>query len=332
MSSQSNPFDRKAEKKQPQSVKQLLSEIKLALEDGDFEEAERLRDKLIETDPMAISEAIIAAELIEKEMSAEINKEHLAIWPELYDQLTIEERNCLFHSMKLYILPANRMLLKYGTLNNRLFFIEKGSVAVVIPRGENKFKVLAQLGPGDILGEYTFATMALCSATAVTKTAVQIRCLDGKKAESWEEKHPGLHGKLLEFCRKCGRVDLISERKAQESHTYPRYSIDGHVKAILLDKNDQKTEVNFNGELEEISRSGTSFSIHCNTKKMVKQLLTRSFFLDFTCNNKGKEISFSTVGKVVRISFLLYNDYLLHIGFHTSLPENLDAQLQQALF
>lgn len=328
MSSQSDPSGRKAEKKQPQNVTQFLPEINLALANGDFEAAEKLRDELIEFGPMAISDAIKVSELIEKAMSAAVDKDHLAIWPELYGQLTIEERNCLFHSMKQYILSENRMLLKYGTLNNRLFFIEKGRVTVAIPQEENQFKILAQLGPGDILGEYTFATMALVSATAVTKTQVQIRCLDGKKAESWEEKHPGLYEKLLEFCKKYGKVDLISERKEHESHTYRRYPVNGHVLAILLDKTSQKTEVKFNGELEEISRSGTSFSIHCNQKTIVKQLLTRSFFLDFTCKNKGKEISFSSVGKVVRISFLLYNDYLLHVGFHTPLPQNLDAQLE----
>ena len=191
MSPQADPSDSRAGINQSQSVKLLFSEIQRALEDGDFEAAEKLRDKLIETDPMAISEAIKTAELIEKEMSAAVNKDHLAIWPELYDQLTIEERNCLFHSLKLYILPEKKMLLKYGSLNNRLFFIEKGRVTVAIPVGKNQFKVLAQLGPGDILGEYTFATIALCSATAVTKTPVQIRCLDGKKAESWEESIRG---------------------------------------------------------------------------------------------------------------------------------------------
>ena len=327
MSLQSNPHERKAEEKQSQQVQKIFSEIQRALETEDFETAERLRDELIETDSMAISAAINASELIEQAMSAAINKDHLAIWPELYEQLTIEERNCLFHSMKLYILPEKRMLLKYGALNNRLFFIEKGRVTVAIPQKENQFKLLAQLGPGDILGEYSFATIALCSATAVTKTPVQIRCLDGKKAEKWGEKHPGLYEKLLEFCRKCGKVELISERKAHESHTHPRYPIDGQVKAILLDKNGQRTKVTFNGELEEISRSGTSFSIHCNKKSIVKQLLTRSFALNFTCKNKGKEICFSSAGKVVRVSFLLYNDYLLHLGFHTPLPKDLDAEL-----
>lgn len=327
MLSQPNPSDHSAEKEQAQAVKRISTEIKIAIEAEDFEAAEKLRDKFIEIDPMAIGEAIKISELIENEMSAAIDKEHLAIWPELYDQLTIEERNCLFHSMKKYSLPEKKMLLKYGSLNNRLFFIEKGKVTVAIPQGGNKCKVLAQLGRGDILGEYTFATIALCSATAVTKTTVQLRCLEGKKAESWEEKHPGLCDKVLEYCKKYGRVNLILERKEQESHSYPRYSVQGRVKALLLDKNGQETEVIFNGELEEISRSGTSFSIHCNKRAIVKQLLKRSFSLSFVCGEKGKEISFSSVGRVVRVSLLLYNDYLLHVGFLASLPEELDEQL-----
>ena len=327
MTSPPGPPDGLAGKNEPQEVKKLFSQIERALQDGDFEAAEKLRDTLIEANPLAISEAIKAAELIEKEMSAAISKDHLAIWPELYDRLTTEERNCLFHSMKLYVLPEKRMLLKYGSLNNRLFFLEKGRITIAVPEDENKFKIVAELGPGDILGEYSFSTIALCSATAVTKSPVQIRCLEGKKAESWAEKHPGLYEKLLDFCNKYGRVDLISERKEQENHTNPRHPVNGHVKATLLDKDGQKTEITFNGEVEEISRSGTSFSIHCNKKAIVKQLLTRSFSLDFVCTNKGKDVVFSSVGRVVRVTFLLYNDYLLHLGFHTPLPEYVDAQL-----
>lgn len=316
-----------AANKRPSTIEEISAQIIIAVEACNFQEAERLRDELIATDPMAISEAIKTAELIEKEMSATVDKEHVAIWPELYDQLTIEERNCLFHSMKKYVLPEKKMLLKYGSLNNRLFFIEKGRVTIAIPLGGKQFKVVAQLGRGDVLGEYTFATIALCSASAVTKTPVQLRCLDGAKAESWEDNHPGLLNKVMDFCLKHGQIDTISERKENESHTHHRYHVGGKVKAILLDKSGKETEVIFNGELEEISRSGASFAIHCKKRATVKQLLTRSFSLSVTCGEKGREISFSTVGKVVRVSFLLYNDYLLHIGFHTVLPEELDTRL-----
>ena len=327
MSSPCEPSKDPAAKKSPSTIEQICAQITTAVEACNFQEAERLRDELIATDPLAISEAIKTAELIEKAMSATIDKEHVAIWPELYDQLTIEERNCLFHSMDKYVLPERRMLLKYGSLNNRLFFIEKGQVTVAIPQGEKQFKVVAQLGRGDVLGEYTFATIALCSATAVTKTPVQIRCLEGTKAEGWEDKQPGLLNKVMDFCLKHGQIETIAERKETESHTHQRYHVPGKVKAVLLDKSGQETEVVFNGELEEMSRSGASFAIHCKKRETVKQLLTRSFALRFVCGEKGREISFSTVGKVVRVSFLLYNDYLLHIGFHKALPAELDARL-----
>ena len=327
MSSQPHQSHHSKGKAPSYTIKELYNKIRLAVDAGDFQAAERLRDKLIETNPVAISEAIKTAEMIEDGMSAAIDKDHLVIWPELYDQLTVEERNCLFHSMKKYTLPEGKVLLKYGSLNNRLFFIEKGRVTIGLPEQGDKLKVFAQLGRGDILGEYTFATIALCSATAITKTEVQLRCLEGQKTESWEEKHPGLQSRILEYCHKYGRVDQILERKEQENHAHPRYPVQGRVKAILLDNSGQKMKATFNGQLEEISRSGTSFSIQCNKKAIVKQLLTRSFSLAFTFGPKGKEISFSTAGRVVGVTSLLYNDYILHVGFHATLPAELDAKL-----
>ncbi len=321
MVSQSGPFDSPQGQDQAQRIKTLTAEIQDAINVANFQEAERLRDTFIATYPGAISEAIQLAELIEQAMTAAIDKKHLALWSALYDPLRTEERNCLFHSMQKYVLPEKKILLKYGSLNNRLFFIEKGSVTVALPQGEKSFKIIAQLGPGDVLGEYTFATMALCSATAATKTEVEVRCLEGKIAEKWEEKQPGLYDKILDFCKKYGKVDVISERKERQTHTYPRYSVQGRVKATLLDKNGQTTNVNFNGELEDISRSGSSFTIRCNQKETVKQLLTRSFSLHIVCGMPEQEISFSTIGRVVRVTFLLYNDYLLHVGFADTLPE-----------
>jgi hypothetical protein len=47
--------------------------------------------------------------MIKDGMSAAIDLDHLAIWPGLYDQLSIEERNCLFFSMKLFVMITNYM-------------------------------------------------------------------------------------------------------------------------------------------------------------------------------------------------------------------------------
>lgn len=315
------------EENTPQMIEKMVTEIKRAVDAKDFQGAKDLRDKLMESNPMAISEGIKTAEMIERGMSAAIDKDHLALWPELYDQLTTEERNCLFFSMQQYTLPENRMLLKYKSLNNRLFFLEKGRVAVAVPQDDNKFKLVAQLGQGSVLGEYTFSTTALCSASVVTKTAVQFRCLEGKQAEGWEEENPGIYAKVLDFCKKHGQIEEIRARKEQEVHQNPRHSVDGRVKAILLDKNGQTTELFFNGEIEEISRSGSSFSIHCKNSSIVKKLLTKSFSLNYNCRKNERDVKFSCQGKVVHVSSLLYNDYLLHVSFQSPLAEKLEAQI-----
>jgi CRP-like cAMP-binding protein len=309
----------------------FITDIERAVKVGDFQTAKSLRDKLIESNPMAISEGIKTAEMIEDGMSAAIDLDHLAIWPGLYDQLSIEERNCLFYGMKQYVLPEKRLLLKYGSVNNRLFFLEKGNVSVAIPQDDNKFKIVAQLGRGDIIGDYTFATMALCSASVISKTTLQVRCLERKMAERWDEEHPGLYAKVMAFCKQHGQVKEIIARKEQEVHHNLRHSVNGLVKGILLDEKGQATEVVYNGELEEISRSGCSFTIRCNKSSIVKKLLARSLSLNFICRKNDQDITFTCQGKVVKVSFILHNDYQLHVSFQTYLPENIDAQLAEKM-
>jgi hypothetical protein len=191
------------------TVEKLIGEIEQAVKQKNFTQAQKLRDTLIETEPMAINLAIKVAELIDQAMSADIDRDHLALWPELYDVFSPEERNCFYHSLKKYGLAAGKILLKFGSLNNRLFFIESGTVAVGLPQPHNKLKVIAQLGRGDVLGEYSFATIALCSATAVTKTETRLRCLEGRTAEGWDENFPGLYDKLIAYCLKHGRTRVI---------------------------------------------------------------------------------------------------------------------------
>jgi hypothetical protein len=45
-----------------------------------FQEAERLRELLIEIDPMALNDIIRTAEIIENEKISAIDKNHLAAW------------------------------------------------------------------------------------------------------------------------------------------------------------------------------------------------------------------------------------------------------------
>ena len=123
----------------------LFLEIQSALKKGKIVHAEKLREKLLSSNPMALTEIIKSGEFIEKAKSANIDKDHLAIWDSLYGTLSEEEKNCLFYSLKKVIIPPKKILLAKGSYNNRLFFIDKGKVSILQPKGD-KHIVLAQLG------------------------------------------------------------------------------------------------------------------------------------------------------------------------------------------
>ncbi len=304
-------------------VKGLFAEIQTLAKARDFKHAEELREKLIEVDPMALGEIIKASTIIEEEMAAGIDRDHLVTWTNLYDTLSDEERNCLYYSMKKHVVPPKKMLLTHGALNNRLFLIDRGQVTIFFPK-EGRNVVLAQLGRGDILGEYTFSTISLCSASAITLTEVQLMVLDGSAADGWEDKYPGLYGKLIDFCLKSGRVDEILRNKKLEKRRYERYAAEGKVTATLLTREGKKSEVVFHGGLSDISVAGTCFGMRCSKKTTARALLARYVLLSIAGKREGGGDSpaISVIGRVVRVSFHLYEDYSLHVQFNSLLTED----------
>lgn len=269
---------------------------------------------------MALSEIIQSAELIDEAKSAGIDKDHLAIWDKLYDLLDMEEKNCLYYSLKEIVVPPNKVILNKGALNTRLFFIDRGQVTITLPKND-KNTVLAQLGRGDILGEYTFTTISLCSATAVSATEVHLRCLESAATDDWEQEQPGLYDKLTDFCIKYGRVDEIIRQKQLEKRSFIRYPVEGRVDAELLSKEGKRTGTTFRGNLSDLSVEGTCFLIKCSKKATARALLARHLFLTFTFERNGHKNTLSAVGKVVAVSFHLYNDYSVHVHFVKQLPE-----------
>jgi CRP-like cAMP-binding protein len=317
-----------AEEDKAKITKKLFLEIQSAVKERNIAHAEGLREKLMALNPMALTEIIKSAELIEEIKNAGIDKDHLAIWDKLYGMLSTEEKNCLYYSLKKVVVPPGKVILAQGGFNTRLFLIDSGRVTIYLPKGD-KHIVVAQLGRGDILGEYTFTTISLCSATAVSHTEVQMMYLESAAADSWEHKQPGLYDKLVDFCIRCGRVDEIIRRKKLEKRTSVRYSIEGRIVATVLTKEGKKTETYFRGSLSDISATGTCFLIKCSKRTTARAFLARHLLLSISFERGDEKVTFSVVGKVVGVSFHLYNDYSVHVHFVKQLRED---QIQKAAF
>ncbi len=309
-----------------QQTDRLFCAIKQALQEKHIAKAEALREKLMTTNPMALTEIIRSAELIEESKSIHIDRNHLAIWDKLYSTFNEEERNCLFYSLKKIIVPPGKILLAKGALNNRLFFIDKGSISICQPEDDRNV-VLAELGCGDILGEYTFATISLCSATAITTSEVQLMCLESSATDDWEHKQTGLYEKLINFCMKQGKVDEIMHRKNSTELHSERHTVSGTAMAYILNREGNKTKTHFRSTLTEISLSGTSLAIKCSKKETARKLLARHLLLDFIFTHHGQKTTLETRGKIIGVSFHLYNDYTLHIQFLDKLSGQLIAKI-----
>ncbi|MEE4242004.1 MAG: cyclic nucleotide-binding domain-containing protein [Desulfopila sp.] len=295
-------------------VKRIFSEIEAAAKSRDFQRADALRERLLETDATALSEIIKSAEIIEKEKAAGIDPEHLATWDSLYSKLSQEEKNGLFYAMKRVVVPPKKIILSHGAYNARLFFIDEGKVTIIFPR-KGKNTVLAQMGKGNLLGEYSFTSISLCSATAVSHTEVVLYYLDNAATDNWHDDYPGLYQKIIDFCIKHGSLEDISRWKSLEKRNKPRHLVTGPVKGYLLNKEGNRTDTYFRGTLSDISLEGCAFEIKLSKKATARALLARHLLLHFVFEGGEEPLDFEMTGKIVKLSFYMHNDYCVHISF-----------------
>lgn len=291
----------------------LASAIKEAALAGKFREAEALRDKLIESDPMNLKLIVSTGEIIEQQKTALLDKDHLAVWDALYGDLTEEEINGLFYSMEAALLDTNKLLQVQGKLSNRLFFIDSGKV-VLFYRKEGKNIIAAQLGRGDIVGESSFFEISLCPLSAATQGETKLFSLTRSAAEAWQETHPGLYEKIAEFCRKLGKSDEAIAANELDRRSARRYPISGVAGAVVLRKDGSPGDNRFKGGLSDISRSGLCFDIKCSRQETARALLAAEVELSLIFDGR-EDTPVKLQGQITKVGFHLHNDYSVHVKF-----------------
>ncbi len=314
------------EKQDDERIKKIYSEIISSAKAKKFQRAEALRDKLMDEAPTALKQIIDSAEIIEEEKAKGIDPKHLAIWDKLYGSLSQDERNAVFYAMRKIVIPPKKIILSHGAYNTKLFFIDSGKVTIFFPQ-KRKNTVLAQLGQGSLLGEYSFTSISLCSATAVSFTDVELYCLENAATDYWHDKYPGLYEKVVDFCIEHGSIEDISRWKTLEKREKPRYPVKGTVRSILLNKSGEQTQTYFRGSLMDISLEGCAFEIKLSNKTTARALLGRHVLLHLPFDG-GDGDNLKTVGKIVKVSFFIQNEYCIHIKFLKPLTK---AQLHDAV-
>jgi CRP-like cAMP-binding protein len=290
---------------------ELADSIRQAALRGDFGLADSLRDELMRVDPMNLALIVSTGEIIEEQKTSRLDKDHLAIWRDLYDGCTTEETNGLFYSLQPAVIEANKLLQVQGKISSRLFFIDSGKVALFY-RQDGKNKVAVQLGRGDIVGEESFFEISLCSMSAATQSEVRLYSLIRDSALKWPELYPGLYEKLGEFCRATGKSKLAVQQKELDRRSSTRYLVAGKASAVILDKGGQPTDTYVKGGLSDISPAGLCFDIKCSNQEAARALLAQNVALSLEFDGQPGE-PLKLRGLVTKVSFHMHNDYSVHV-------------------
>ncbi|MBU0908254.1 MAG: cyclic nucleotide-binding domain-containing protein [Proteobacteria bacterium] len=133
---------------------------------------------MYEIDPMALMEIIQSGDIIEQEKKGAISKGHVEIWTNLFQALSSEEFNSLYHEMEERTYKPEEIIVAQGEKNDGLFFINHGSVRVTYSGGEKEL-FFKNMGKGEIVGENFFnPSVWTVSLTARQQTSISVLKLD----------------------------------------------------------------------------------------------------------------------------------------------------------
>ncbi|HJX34475.1 MAG TPA: cyclic nucleotide-binding domain-containing protein, partial [Desulfatiglandales bacterium] len=190
----------------------------------DFEKADTLRDRIMEVNPMALTEIVKAGEIIDEAKSASIDQAHLETWAALYKTLTQEETTTLFFAMKSAVFDAKHYIFRQGERDTRLYFIGKGQLHSVFNQGDEEI-LIKELNPGDVMGEETFFNLTLCTSSAVTVSEVELYFLEQDMLAKWEKRSLGIESKLRDYCLKLPKTGKLLKEKGLDRRSHKRIEV-----------------------------------------------------------------------------------------------------------
>ncbi len=303
---------------QDEAKKQLFDLVVSCAKRKDFTNAERLRERIYEIDPMALMEIIQSGDIIEEEKSGAIDQDHLKIWSNLLKYLNSDEFNSLYYELEDRNYEAEEIIVSQGTKNDELFFINRGSVRVAYMGGEKEL-FLKNLESGEIAGENFFNSSVWTVSLTATKPT-QIRVLKRHNLEKLENRVAGIESKLRDYYARTSDISSLMGKKGMERRSHERYRIERKIQLqVTGDKG--KILSSFKGELTDISQGGLSFTVRISKKENSRLLLGRNIKAIVPVSGSRET---ALQGQVIGVQSydLIHSEYTVHVKFNDELARH----------
>jgi CRP/FNR family transcriptional regulator, cyclic AMP receptor protein len=284
---------------------------------GNFKKAETLRTRLIEIDEMALNQIIKAAEVIEAEKTSAIDPEHLKRWAELYNQLTVEETNALYHSLEEINCPPEGIICQQGKPQTHLYFLESGEVELAFHTPEQS-NPLARIEGGSLFGYDTFFIISVNTLTSTAQGEVVLKGLPQAKRNELTAAFPGLVSKLEDFCLRLKQPVAWLKAEALDRRTPERMKEQRKMQIQLIDKAREPVGKAIRADLIDYSQGGVSFYVKLPKHEAAEKLLHRRLWVRSREEVAPLEGKIDQIGTIRAVIFDLNNDYSIHLRFDNS--------------
>ena len=308
----------------------LHDQALLAARSKDFLVAEKLRDRILEVNPMALAEAVALGDLIEKEKSTALAGHHLDVWSELYEGMNTEEFNAFYSVLRQEEYKKGDIIAQAGETNDVLYLLNSGHVSLNCMSGGAEV-FLKRMVPGTILGGDLFFSSSIWTVTLRALTSVQLQVLDQSVFLEIVEKYPGLEENLRQYCRKFTTVTELLKMSGDERREYPRFPLSLTTHNVLLDPYSHKGKRIIKGELIDISRNGLAFFIKISSRNIAKLLLGRQVLTKLEIAQD--KVLFECGGVIVGVRWQdeILDNFIVHVKLSQKIEDATFARIKMLI-
>jgi hypothetical protein len=285
----------------------------------DFSTAGLLRDRLLEINPNALEEVIQLGEFIDDQKDTSITSHHLEIWSELYEEMTTEEFNELYYSLRQENYHKGEVIVQSGETDSSLYFLNSGYISLsCVVAGKEVF--LKRMQPSNVLGGDQFFSPSVWTVTLRALCEIQVHVLDHDVLKKIAREHPGIEEKLQNYCSKHAQVEELLKMSGDDRREYPRHSVILSTRNILMDPFGNMGKRNINGELLDISKQGLAFTIRITNIDNARLLLGRYIMTTILLGDEElPQLNGVIVG--VRLHESRKNDFSVHVRLNQKIDD-----------
>jgi len=282
-----------------------------------FDDAEKLRDLLIDAVPMALTEIIETGELIETEKSQAMDPEKIRPWADLYTTLTPSEAAAFYFALSDMKIMPKEMVFEQGKFGDRLYFIQSGRFEVSYFDQELQRNISYRvLQKGDIIGTDTFFNFTNHSDTLTAEIESTILRLDKKRYEKLLRENPAIESKLCNYCEDNKKGCRIETEKRLVRRIHKRYRVSHSGKVQQIDATGNATGPITKMILSDISAGGLCYLLQNLKYNDAYHLLGSMLKIVFTYpKNDGVREDVTVTAKVVSMRFHPFGECSVHVQF-----------------